>query len=73
MTGYDFAQKLLTYINLYKDELDNLQTTLHKIDMNPEKSKHLETTTAKLYDYDIDFVNLRSEEYTENSRVPIMV
>lgn len=27
----------------------------------------------RIYDQWIDFVNLRSEEYTENSRIPTMV
>ncbi|KAI1635574.1 poly A polymerase head domain-containing protein [Biscogniauxia mediterranea] len=43
---------------------------LHKIASNPEKSKHLETTTAKLFGYDVDFVNLRKETYADDSRNP---
>ena len=30
----------------------------------------METCTTKLFGVDIDFVNLRSEEYTHDSRVP---
>jgi tRNA nucleotidyltransferase (CCA-adding enzyme) len=41
-----------------------------KIQMNPEKSKHLETATARVLDQDIDFVNLRCETYHEHSRNP---
>jgi tRNA nucleotidyltransferase/poly(A) polymerase len=37
---------------------------------NPEKSKHLETATMKINDYWIDFVNLRTEEYAGDSRIP---
>ncbi|KAL9317742.1 hypothetical protein ACSQ67_014259 [Phaseolus vulgaris] len=37
---------------------------------NPDQSKHLETARMRLFDMWIDFVNLRSEEYTENSRIP---
>lgn len=44
--------------------------TIHKIKKNPDKSKHLETCTTKLCGLDIDFVNLRSELYTEDSRIP---
>ena len=33
------------------------------IQANPGQSKHLETATVKLYQQDIDFVNLRSEDY----------
>ncbi|GME83662.1 unnamed protein product [Ambrosiozyma monospora] len=44
--------------------------SMYKIEKNPEKSKHLETCTTKIYNVDIDFVNLRSEKYTEDSRIP---
>ncbi|GAB7346744.1 hypothetical protein MBLNU459_g1853t2 [Dothideomycetes sp. NU459] len=45
---------------------------LHKIEANPEKSKHLETVTTKILGLDIDLVNLRKETYTEDSRNPQM-
>ncbi|KAL7749689.1 CCA tRNA nucleotidyltransferase, mitochondrial [Sorochytrium milnesiophthora] len=41
-----------------------------KISSNPDKSKHLETATAKFFGMHVDFVNLRSEVYSEDSRVP---
>ena len=40
------------------------------IKANSAKSKHLETAVCKVYGEFIDFVNLRSEEYGEDSRVP---
>lgn len=40
------------------------------IKSNSEKSKHLETATLKIHGMMIDLVNLRSEKYTEESRVP---
>lgn len=43
---------------------------LHKIAANPEKSKHLETVTTRIFGLDIDLVNLRKEVYTEDSRNP---
>lgn len=43
---------------------------LHKIEANPEKSKHLETVTTRLLGLDIDLVNLRKETYTSDSRNP---
>ncbi|KAI0203871.1 hypothetical protein F4808DRAFT_457576 [Astrocystis sublimbata] len=46
--------------------------SLHKIAKNPDKSKHLETTTIKLFGLDLDFVNLRKETYMEDSRNPQM-
>ena len=45
---------------------------LHKIEANPEKSKHLETVTTKIFGLDIDLVNLRKETYSEDSRNPQM-
>ncbi|CAK3873400.1 CCA tRNA nucleotidyltransferase, mitochondrial [Lecanosticta acicola] len=45
---------------------------LHKIEANPEKSKHLETTTVRILGLDVDFVNLRKETYSDDSRNPQM-
>lgn len=50
-----------------------LSGSVHKIESNPDKSKHLETATTRLLGLDIDLVNLRSETYSENSRIPTMV
>ena len=43
---------------------------LANISANPEKSKHLETVTAKILGLDVDIVNLRKETYSEDSRNP---
>jgi tRNA nucleotidyltransferase (CCA-adding enzyme) len=42
------------------------------VEKNSEKSKHLETATMIISGISVDFVNLRSEKYTETSRVPII-
>ena len=42
------------------------------IKANNELSKHLETATIKVEGQWIDLVNLRSEEYSQDSRVPTM-
>lgn len=81
MTGWQFGQALQTYMREngaqyeeqakkqnFKAEIKNL----HKIEANPEKSKHLETITTKMFGIDIDFVNLRREVYDEKSRNPQM-
>lgn len=47
--------------------------TIGKIAQNPDQSKHLETATLKVLGLDLDLVNLRSEEYAENSRIPTEV
>ena len=49
-----------------------MSSNIGKIKANPEKSKHLETATIRILDMDIDFVNLRKEEYMGDSRIPII-
>ncbi|QFZ28813.1 putative CCA tRNA nucleotidyltransferase [Clavispora lusitaniae] len=72
LSGQDFASKLLEYSQQKGMDLGKNATSLHTIKKNPEKSKHLETCTTKLFGLDIDFVNLRNEQYTEDSRVPVI-
>lgn len=85
-TGYEFALRLEAYLkilgNWEKYEDINATTTdvdktrllrgLHKIQANPDKSKHLETCTIRVFGLDIDLVNLRKEVYDDFSRTPQM-
>ncbi len=41
------------------------------IKSNPDQSKHLETATLRVMGFELDFVNLRAEEYTD-TRIPVM-
>jgi tRNA nucleotidyltransferase (CCA-adding enzyme) len=77
--GEEFAQAVKAYITstsvTASDECgsSNEYTTgsIGVISANPEQSKHLETATMKVYGQEIDFVNLRSEEYSDStSRIP---
>ena len=64
-TGEQFALMVNEYLRI-------MGLGTHKIAVikeNPEQSKHLATATVKLLGFDIDMVNLRSEEYS-NSRIP---
>ena len=77
MTGHSFALKLKKYLedeqNLKRHSMVAEEVgSLHKILANPEKSKHLETATTKVLSFDIDFVNLRKETYSDDSRNPQM-
>ncbi|SCV04290.1 LAMI_0H14928g1_1 [Lachancea mirantina] len=72
MSGEQFATGLSQYLTQHHDDFGIVPHSIHKIDKNPEKSKHLETATTKLFGIEVDFVNLRSEEYTEDSRIPIV-
>ena len=40
------------------------------VKQNPKKSKHLETANVAILGYSIDFVNLRTESYSQDSRIP---
>jgi tRNA nucleotidyltransferase (CCA-adding enzyme) len=75
MTGYSFSLKMKEFLehpnNLKKHSLGTEDVgNLHKIAANPEKSKHLETVTTKVLGFDVDFVNLRKETYSDDSRNP---
>ena len=54
-------------------ELNGEEVKYHIIKQNNDKSKHLETATIKIFGTPIDLVNLRSEKYSNNSRVPEIV
>ncbi|KAF7596728.1 CCA tRNA nucleotidyltransferase, mitochondrial [Aspergillus hancockii] len=82
MTGYQFGLLLKDYLDIpenlekykksHNGELKEAIVSLHKIDANPEKSKHLETVTTRIFGLDIDLVNLRKETYSDDSRNPQM-
>jgi tRNA nucleotidyltransferase/poly(A) polymerase len=66
MLGREFADHLNEYLQKCGEEAISVGVVLK----NPEKSKHLETATMKVGSFWIDFVNLRAEEYTQDSRIP---
>jgi len=68
MTGQNFCEKVNEYLELVGEE----QKGIGVIQCNPDQSKHLETARMLILDIWIDFVNLRSETYAENSRIPTM-
>ncbi|KKZ67627.1 hypothetical protein EMCG_06687 [[Emmonsia] crescens] len=83
MTGERFGEGLKEYLDIpgnlekYKayhsgnpSIIDFIK--IHKIEKNPEKSKHLETATTRIFGLDIDLVNLRKETYTDDSRNPLV-
>lgn len=45
-------------------------TGIHVTKVNSEKSKHLETAMASVFNHSIDFVSLRKESYTNKDRIP---
>ncbi|ORX62529.1 poly A polymerase C-terminal region-like protein [Hesseltinella vesiculosa] len=67
--GYEFA----VHVNQYLEQQGMATRSIAKIDSNPAKSKHLETATTKLFDQEVDFCNLRTEVYDEDSRIPSQI
>ena len=70
MCGEDFAKLICHHLDSTASDAE--QSRYYVIKANSEKSKHLETATIKIDDFAVDLVNLRSETYTENSRVPVV-
>ncbi|KAJ1666449.1 CCA tRNA nucleotidyltransferase, mitochondrial [Coemansia sp. RSA 1813] len=68
MSGYDLAR----HVNTYLEAHDYPVHSIAKINQNPERSKHLETATTTVLGLAVDFVNLRSETYNSDSRIPQM-
>ena len=75
MTGLQFGKCIQEYVSSPKGVAKYSKYklgSLHKIEANPEKSKHLETITTNVFGLDVDLVNLRKEEYADDSRNPLM-
>lgn len=68
MLGRELAEKVNEYLQLLGRETRSVGV----ISTNPEQSKHLETATMRVGAIEVDLVNLRSESYAEDSRIPEM-
>ncbi|CAN8074467.1 unnamed protein product [Agarophyton chilense] len=66
MLGIQFAER----INHYLDEHHMPHASVGLIQKNPDQSKHLETATMRVMDVCLDLVNLRTETYSHDSRIP---
>ncbi len=64
--GVEFAKKLNDWLTSQGEK----HSAIGAIMKNPEKSKHLETATMNFRGFSIDFVNLRTETYSDESRIP---
>ncbi|KAJ3011415.1 CCA tRNA nucleotidyltransferase, mitochondrial, partial [Thoreauomyces humboldtii] len=69
MKGEPFAQRVNEHMKAQGFAMGHIAT----IQVNPEKSKHLETANARVFDYLVDFVHLRTETYNDDSRNPEVV
>ncbi|EPR58804.1 tRNA nucleotidyltransferase/poly(A) polymerase family protein [Toxoplasma gondii GT1] len=65
-TGVEFATNLNKWLRA-----QGLPThAIGVVASNPDQSKHLETATCRLAHHQVDFVHLRTETYSEHSRIP---
>ena len=70
MLGREFAERLCEFLELRGGA--DAARGVHVIQANPDQSKHLETATMRVHGLELDLVNLRSEKYAEDSRIPEM-
>lgn len=79
MTGFQFLEALdLHFDHFQEDYTTEAQRIgvpptikgLHKIKKKPDKSNQLDTATVEIFGMPVDFVNLRKEVYTDQSRDP---
>lgn len=77
LTGHHFATLLEQYLASKTHRGSDMYKTskIAKIVANPDQSKHLETARMTVWGMEIDFVQLRSEEYAQGSkdRIPTAV
>ncbi|KGG50058.1 tRNA nucleotidyltransferase [Mitosporidium daphniae] len=66
MTGEKFATIFCSFVKQKGLPI----TSVAVVAARPHQSKHLETACLSLFGQKIDFVNLRSEMYSETSRIP---
>jgi len=70
-SGAAFAEKVASVL---RTKRGTSASRVGVIAANPDQSKHLETATMRLCGVEVDFVNLRSEAYADDSsRVPTHV
>lgn len=68
MLGKEFADTVNQYLESHGQKTHSVAVIMS----NPDQSKHLETARMKIRGLWIDLVNLRSEQYAHNSRIPTM-
>ena len=69
MMGTTFAEHFVSFVSSKNLPVKSVSTIFR----NPEQSKHLETARTTVLGVELDFVNLRSESYAEDSRIPTEV
>ena len=63
--GDEFAQFLHD-----REKASGAMSSIGVVKENPDQSKHIRTASFRFHGFDLDINNLRSETYTEHSRIP---
>jgi hypothetical protein len=66
------GEAFATLLNEHLSKTGQKTHSVNVIHANPDQSKHLETATVNVLGMQIDCVNLRTEEYASDSRIPTM-
>ncbi|GJT72168.1 putative CCA tRNA nucleotidyltransferase 2 isoform X1 [Tanacetum coccineum] len=66
MLGRDFCKKMNDYLISKGEKPQKFEV----IKCKPDQCKYVETARTRVFDVWVDFVNLRSEDYTEYIRIP---
>lgn len=69
MSGEEFALKVAEYMT--QSAAGSMVSSVGVVKQNPDQSKHLATACFRLYGLDLDVNNLRTETYTQDSRIPV--
>jgi tRNA nucleotidyltransferase (CCA-adding enzyme) len=74
-SGVEFATLVQTYMESEhtNHEEERRHSKIGIIAANPTQSKHLETATMRIMGLEVDFSNLRHEQYSSDSRIPTTV
>jgi tRNA nucleotidyltransferase (CCA-adding enzyme) len=72
LTGSTFATLFLEYLTSI-GVISRCYSEPHLIAANPAKSKALETARKNILGIELDFVQLRTESYNKDTRIPEVV
>ena len=72
MSGKQFAEHLKKHSERLdvREKYGKVVGNVHVVEENAEKSKHLEVAKVTVFGLELDFVQFRTDTYTEGSRIP---
>lgn len=63
MTGKEFIEKVI--------KVEGIENKITFLSSETEQNNHIGACKVKVFGQEVDFVNLRTEKYSKNSRIPI--